>query len=222
MLKSPPNALHSHFWGPGTSVSPDNTYRLDSPTSACNGTWVQDMDSEGSDYSHRLHTTQAECCGLCVADARCSAVVWNSPRGPYKDGGCNLKYSVAHAKPRTGQLLCKVRNATRPPQPGPPPPVPPAPPRPTPTSLTTTVVWAEGPPRARVASAWGTVTCDPPSTPRHTTSAIFLASTPQALISIPLQVTSPFCVTGYATGGVSVWVWVWGGLGGIPDINAPC
>ena len=80
-----PNAFHLPFGGGGASVSvsvsPDNTYRLDSPTATCNGTWVHDMDSEGSDYSHRLHTTQAECCGLCVADARCSAVVWNSPQG---------------------------------------------------------------------------------------------------------------------------------------------
>jgi hypothetical protein len=86
------------------------------------------------------HTTQGTCCDLCVADPKCAGVVWNGPNGPYKDGGCNMKFALSSQTPRTGQLLCRIR----PDAPGPPAPPPPPPPAPPATSLDIMVRWAAG------------------------------------------------------------------------------
>ena len=59
----------------GTHPAPE------APFASCNGSWVADTDSVGSDYAEVKGTTQEKCCELCAADPRCAVCVWNSPAG---------------------------------------------------------------------------------------------------------------------------------------------
>ena len=96
------------------------------------------MDSNGNDFQHTVHTTQEQCCELCASTPQCAVAVWNSPTGPYKDGGCNLKYAATPTT-RAGQMLCRLRPNH--PRPSPPPPPPPPP---FPAALELSVGWVAG------------------------------------------------------------------------------